>query len=114
MRPLTWALKEVDPGSPTQAVRHTCSGNLGIVKILCYIRSDMQQKNFGRKLGPLANGALCLSTSKHNGKSGTAEGELMFSRWEITPSSPSGTRRVTNIKHPVINHERGKKNGIVT
>ena len=26
---------------PTQAVRHTCSGNLGIVKILCYIRSDM-------------------------------------------------------------------------
>jgi len=28
-------------GSPTQAVRHTCSGNLGIVKILRYIRSDM-------------------------------------------------------------------------
>ena len=26
---------------PTQAVRHTCSGNLGIVKILRYIRSDM-------------------------------------------------------------------------
>ena len=26
------------PGSPTQAVRHTCSGNLGIVKILRYIR----------------------------------------------------------------------------
>ena len=26
---------------PTQAVRHTCSGNLGIVKILPYIRSDM-------------------------------------------------------------------------
>jgi len=31
-------------GRPTQAVRHTCSGNLGIqnvVKILRYIRSDM-------------------------------------------------------------------------
>jgi hypothetical protein len=26
---------------PTQAVRHACSGNLGIVKILRYIRSDM-------------------------------------------------------------------------
>jgi hypothetical protein len=26
---------------PTQAVRHTCSGNLRIVKILRYIRSDM-------------------------------------------------------------------------
>jgi hypothetical protein len=24
----------------------------------------------GRKMGPLANGALCLSTPKHNGKSG--------------------------------------------
>ena len=28
-------------GSPTQAVRHTCSGKLGIVKILRFIRSDM-------------------------------------------------------------------------
>jgi hypothetical protein len=28
------------PGRPTQAVRHTCSGNLGIVKILRYIKSD--------------------------------------------------------------------------
>jgi hypothetical protein len=26
---------------------------------------------FGRKMGPLANGALCLNTPKHNGKSGT-------------------------------------------
>jgi len=29
------------PGRPTQAVRYTCSGNLGIVEILRYIRSDM-------------------------------------------------------------------------
>ena len=28
------------PGRPTHAVRYTCSGNLGIVKILRYIRSD--------------------------------------------------------------------------
>jgi hypothetical protein len=31
------------PGRPTltQAVMHTCSGDLGIVKILRYIKSDM-------------------------------------------------------------------------
>jgi hypothetical protein len=29
------------PCRPTQTVRHTCSGNLRIVKILRYIRSDM-------------------------------------------------------------------------
>jgi hypothetical protein len=29
------------PNMPTQAQRHTCSINLGIVKILLYIRSDM-------------------------------------------------------------------------
>jgi len=28
-------------GRPTQAVRYTCSGNLGIVKMLRYIWSDM-------------------------------------------------------------------------
>jgi len=53
------------PGRPTQAVRHTCSGNLGIVKLLRYIRSDMYTAS------AVANGALCLSTPKHNGKSGT-------------------------------------------
>ena len=29
------------PGRPAQAVRYTCAGNLGIVKILRYLRSDM-------------------------------------------------------------------------
>jgi len=29
------------PGRPTQAIRHTCSGNLGIVKILRYLMSDV-------------------------------------------------------------------------
>jgi hypothetical protein len=46
--------------------QHTCPGNLGIIKILRYIKSDKfkiaphkQKKMFGRKIGPLA---LCLST----------------------------------------------------
>ena len=52
---------------PTQAVRHTCSGNLrihNVVKILRYIRSDMYDVHLWREDGPppLANGALCLST----------------------------------------------------
>ena len=29
------------PGRSAQAFRHTCAGNLGIVKILRYLRSDM-------------------------------------------------------------------------
>ena len=57
MRHLTLALKEVAPvvlHRPSQAIRHTCSENLGIVKISRYIRSE-------RKMPPpLANGALCL------------------------------------------------------
>ena len=42
------------PGSPTQAVRHTCSGNIGIAKILCYIKSIVNNV-FGRKIGPGAD-----------------------------------------------------------
>jgi hypothetical protein len=62
------------PGRRTQGVGHTCSGNLGIVKILRYIRSDMytakihRKKTFWQEDAPLANGAFVL---KHNGKSGT-------------------------------------------
>jgi hypothetical protein len=33
--------EEGRPARPTQAVGHTCSGNLGIVTILRYIRCDM-------------------------------------------------------------------------
>jgi len=41
MRPLNWVLKEVDPvGLHKQSGIHVCSGNLGIVKILRYFRSD--------------------------------------------------------------------------
>ena len=71
------------PGMPAHTVRHTCSGNLGIVNILRYIRSDkfkiapykqnsIVKKFFGRMIVP-TNGALCLSTPKtpkYYGKSG--------------------------------------------
>jgi len=40
------------PGRPTQAVRHTCSEKLGIVKILRYIRSGMYTAFFVRKMTP--------------------------------------------------------------
>ena len=60
---------------PTHAVRYTCSGNLGIVKILRSIRSDMYTAfatNSRQEDAPppaLANGDLCLNTPKHSGKS---------------------------------------------
>ena len=75
MRPLTWTLKGVDPVAIHKQSRHTCSGNLGIVKILRYIGS---KQIFGSKMGPLANGALCLNTPKHKGKSGTEGDNLIF------------------------------------
>ena len=37
------------PGSPTYAISHKCSGNLGIVKILRYIRSDMYTAKIHRR-----------------------------------------------------------------
>ena len=57
------------PGRPTQVVRHACSGNLGIVQLLRYIRSAMYTAFFGRKMAPPGQRGLVL---KHNGKSGTA------------------------------------------
>jgi hypothetical protein len=72
------------PGSDgrlTQAVRHTCSGKLGIVKILRFIRSDIVKKIFAGRC-PLANGDLCLRTPKHNGKSGTACLSLRYNKEE--------------------------------
>ena len=64
-----WALKEVDAvglhrQSGSQAVRHTCSGNTGIVKILRYIRPDMYTASakhfFGRKKSPPVKGGPVL------------------------------------------------------
>ena len=43
--------------------------------------------DFGRKMGPLSNGTLCLSTPKHNGKSGTGSsnisGVLTLMHWML-------------------------------
>ena len=55
---------------PTQTVRHTCSGNLGIVKILRYIRSDIYTAKIHRKFFWQEDGQRC---PVHNGKSGTVE-----------------------------------------
>ena len=43
------------------------------LKIAPHKLKSIVKNNFGRKMVPqsLANGALCLSTPKHNGKSGT-------------------------------------------
>jgi hypothetical protein len=51
-----------------QSGRLSRSGKLGMIKIY-YVRH--RKKKVGRKMGPLPNGALCLSTPNHNGKSGT-------------------------------------------
>ena len=86
------------PGRPTQAVRNTCSGNLGIVKILRYIRSDMHTAVFGfwqEDAPPLANRALCLSTHKHNGKSGPEH-----------VCDKSTTTRILNEFNPIMNCRR--------
>ena len=62
------------PGRPTPAVSNTCSGNVGTPSNLILHHISKIHRNFilaGRS-APLANGALCLSTLKHNCKSGTA------------------------------------------
>jgi len=68
MRPqaLTWALKEVNPVG-----LHRQSGKPTSNLILLHISKNPSQFLFGRKMGPLTSGTLCLSTPKHNGKSGT-------------------------------------------
>ena len=42
-------------------------------KIEPHKQKSIVKYNFGRTMGPLANGAMCLSTPKHNGKSDTAQ-----------------------------------------
>ena len=65
-------MKEVNSiGLHRQSDIYTCSRNLGIVKIP-HKQKSIAKNIFGRKMGPLANGALCLSTPKYDGKSGTA------------------------------------------
>jgi hypothetical protein len=69
MRSLTWT-EGGRPGNSTQAVRHTCSGN---VKTAPHKQKSTVKNMFWQEDAPppQANGALCLSTPKHNGKSGT-------------------------------------------
>ena len=50
-----------------ESLRNRTSSNLK----LHHISKNPSNIFFGRKMGPLANGALCLSTPKHNDKSGT-------------------------------------------
>ena len=58
-----------DGGRPTQAVRHTCSGNLGIVK---NIRSEMYTASAtNSKLLYITQSPNTGPVLKHNGKSGT-------------------------------------------
>jgi len=67
MRPLTWALKGVDRVSQAYMLRNAFK-----FKIAPHKQKSIVKKKFGRKMGPLANGAS-LSTPKHNGKSGTGD-----------------------------------------
>jgi len=62
--------KEDRSGRPTQAVRHTCSGIAKKI-IAPHKQKSIVKKFFWQDDGPLANGALCLSTPRHNGKFGT-------------------------------------------
>ena len=65
------------PGRPTQAVNSISMSGIAPkqyvfkFKIVPHKQKSMAKKKIGRKMGPLANWALCLSTPKHNGKSGT-------------------------------------------
>jgi hypothetical protein len=85
MRPLTWALKEVDPvGLHRQTINSIImSGIVPKKNAFKFKIAPHKQKSiviifWGQEGGPLlANGALC--TLKHNGKSGTGH-NLSFCR----------------------------------
>ena len=74
MRPLIWALKEVDPvglqGSQAYMLKNAFKFKIAPHKQISIIKKN----NFDRKIPPPPrppdNGALYLSTHKHNGKSG--------------------------------------------
>jgi len=63
-------------GRPTQAVNSIMSGiapkqNSFKFKIAPHQQKSIVKTFFWQEDGPMANGALCLRTPKHNGKSGT-------------------------------------------
>ena len=84
MRPLTWALKEVDPVDlhrQSGIHAHEIQEQLKYYAILgqtCTLRKIHHPFFLAGRWGPLANGSLCLSTPKHNGKSGTVHQVLTF------------------------------------
>jgi hypothetical protein len=64
------ALKEVDPvGLHRQSGIH--AQEILKFKIAPHKQKSIVKNFFGRNMGPLTNGVLCLSTPQHNGKSGT-------------------------------------------
>ena len=71
MRPLTWALKEVNSVGLAQAVNSIIMSGIAPKQKFKITPHKHKSIVFGRKMGPLANGAMCSSTAKHNGKSGT-------------------------------------------
>ena len=64
------------PGRPTQAVRHT-KQNAFKFKIAQHEQKSIAKIFFWQEDGPPGQRALCLSTPKHNGKSGT-DYKLLF------------------------------------
>jgi len=78
MRPLTWALKEVDPvdyqllSLCLESLRNRMPSNLKL-QITFKQKSIVKKKNWQEDAPPpLDNKVVCLSTPKHNGKSDTA------------------------------------------
>ena len=64
---ITWALKEVGP------INSVFMSGIAQKQIAFKFKiATHRKKYFDRKMDPLANGALCLSTPKHNGKSATS------------------------------------------
>jgi hypothetical protein len=96
MRPLTWTLKEVESGRTTQTVMHTCSGKLGIVKIVCYIRSDMYTASSQTRSYYILHKAPTCSTLSYT--SHTMKQSNLIKR-EQTGQSLQSTSYIIKSKH---------------
>jgi hypothetical protein len=74
-------------GRPTQTVNSIIISGIAPkqyafkFKIAPHKQKSILKKNCGQEDAPLANGALCLSTPKHNGKSDTANHDKLCSIW---------------------------------
>ena len=62
---------------PTQASGIAPKQNAFKFEIAPHKQKSIVQKNLARRWPSLANGALCLSTPNHNGKSGTGIQHIM-------------------------------------